>query len=285
MRSVTERRSGRQMAYDHYLDEEGQPLLQPSSVLFWDLQGISAMSQAAPEEALAHLRGIRAAVASARERVGTEEPDFMSCSTWFTDNVVVASPLIGLQDEEQVLGQHFVDAAYMQLYVLRAGYLSRGAVTFGPHYMDDTFVFGPALIEAVGLEKDHAGPGWPCVTVSETAANMARNLGSDHWGSVADSPFASDLKVDEQARVFVDQLGIWLDEEDEPDIVEYWMPRYKELILRRLAEFEENSRVWRKWRWLADYHDYTLAGRGVEEPEFVIGLDPVNQFAPFTDAE
>jgi hypothetical protein len=140
--------STREKAYGLFLDEEGQPRLIDCAVLFWDVMGVRAMSTQPPQQAAADLRRLRAAVSRARNRANTEEEGFLRCSSWFTDNVVLAAPVWGPMDEELVIGPTQVDAAYMQLLMLDGGYLSRGAITFGPHFMDKSFVYGPALIEA-----------------------------------------------------------------------------------------------------------------------------------------
>jgi hypothetical protein len=171
--------STREKAYGLFLDEDGQPQLIDCAVLFWDVMGVRAMSTQPPQQALADLRNLRAAVLRARDRANTEEEEeFLRCSSWFTDNVVLAAPVWGPMDEELVIGPTQVDAAYMQLLMLDSGYLSRGAISFGPHFMDRSFVYGPALIEANDLEggknvdDPDGGDGnrWPCVVVSDGIA-------------------------------------------------------------------------------------------------------------------
>jgi hypothetical protein len=275
--------TARQMAYAHYQDDTGQPRFVASSVLFWDLLGISAMSTAATKQALVNLRGVRAAIEAARERASTEEEGFLRCSTWFTDNVVIATPVVGPQDVDMTLGPTFVDAAYMQLYLLREGYLARGAVSFGPHYIDKSFVFGPALIDAHTLETDDGGNRWPCVAVTDDVADLCREMSRRYEANPKAGPYASELVVDEQGGVFVDQLGIWLDEEDDPQVIAYWVPLYRNLIRRRLGELRPTSRVWQKWRWLADYHDFTLRDRQQNRRNYITGLTAWHKFIPFRD--
>jgi hypothetical protein len=272
----------RDEAFAHFQNADGEPVLRYASVMFWDLMGISAMSSSPEDEALTHLRAIRTAVQEARERARTETTDHLRCSAWFTDNVVLATPVMESQDVELTLGPAFVDAAYMQLYLLRAGYLARGAISFGRHYMDETFVFGPALIEAHSLEEDRSGPRLPCVAVTKEVAELCREMGRKYYGAVEKSPFARELKIDEHGSVFVDHLGIWLDEEEDARVLDHWLPQYKALIRGKLKACPENGRVWKKWRWLADYHDYALRSRGLNRRTFITDLPSRHTFTTLT---
>ena len=237
----------------------------------------------AADQALADLRRIRTAVDAARERASTEEPGFLRCSTWFTDNVVLATPVMRAQTLEMTVGPTFVDAAYMQLYLLGDGYLARGAISFGALYIDETFAFGPALIEAHELEEDNDGRRWPCVAVTDQVAELSREMARRYYDEPKHSPFPQELMVDEQGKVFVDHLGIWLDEEDDARVIDYWAPRYRDLIRRKLKEVPQGTPVWRKWRWLGDYHDYALRLRRQNRRHFVTGLRAEHGFTKFAD--
>lgn len=278
-----EQPTAREEAYAHFQNEAGEPQFQHSSVLLWDVLGVSAMSTGSDEYALSDLRRLRAAVDSARTRAGTENVKFLRCSTWFTDNVVTGTPVMLSQDLEMTTGPAFLDAAYMQLYVLREGYLSRGAISFGMHYMDETFVFGPALIEAHELEEDKGGRRWPCVAVTDDVAELAREMAHRYYSDPKESPFARELTIDEQGKVFVDQLGIWLGEETHQSVIDAWVPQYRDLIREKLKELPPGDRVWHKWRWLADYHDYTLRRHGQNRRKFVTGLRAEHKFTSFAD--
>jgi len=148
--------------------------------------------------------------------------------------------------------------------------------------MDETFVFGPALIEAHELEQDKGGPRWPCVAVTDVVAELSREMARSYYATPTQSPFARELMVDDQGTVFVDHLGLWLDEEDDPRVIEYWAPRYRDLIRRKLKELPR-GRVWDKWRWLGDYHDHALRLRRQNRRHFVTGLRAQHGFTRFSD--
>jgi len=283
--------STREEAYGLFYDEEGQPQLIDCGVLFWDVMGVRAMSTQPPQQALADLRKLRAAVSRARDRANTEEEGFLRCSSWFTDNVVLAAPVWGPMDEELVIGPTQVDAAYMQLLMLADGYLSRGAITFGLHFMDKSFVYGPALIEASDLEggktvddADSEGENrWPCVVVSEDVAARNRKMAKAFYAEPEHSALVRELLFDEDNVAFVNQLGIWIEEEEDDQTLEYGLTNMRTTILGKLNEFPSGDRVWEKWRWLADYHDFVLAGFGLDEPEFTVRLEPRFSFTRFAE--
>ena len=283
--------STREKAYGLFYDEEGQPQLIDCGVLFWDVMGVRAMSTQPPQQALTDLRKLRAAVSRARDRANTEEEGFLRCSSWFTDNVVLAAPVWGPMDEELVIGPTQVDAAYMQLLMLADGYLSRGAITFGRHFMDKSFVYGPALIEASDLEggktvDDAQGEGenrWPCVVVSEDVAARNRKMAKAFYAEPEHSALVRELLLDEDNVAFVNQLGIWIEEEDNERMLEYGLTEMRATILGKLEEFPSGGRVWEKWRWLADYHDFVLNGFGLDKPAFTVGLEPRFSFTSFSE--
>lgn len=173
----------REDAFKAYQDSEGEPQFAESAVLFWDVIGVQAMSES--EDRLDNLKGLRRALARAREYAGTEDGDEAHASTWFTDNVVVATPILHYQDEEMILGGTAINVAYMNLALLEEGFLAAGAITYGEHYMEATFVFGPAIIEAVRLEKED---DWPRVVLSPRAADENREAIRRWYGSTLPKP-------------------------------------------------------------------------------------------------
>lgn len=99
------------------------------------------------------LREFLAALALAREEAMVEQDEPWQALTWFTDNVVVAFPIMrGHIDEEPALGSALRAATYLQLRLAMNGFFVRGGITFGDIHMAQHVAFGPALIEAVHLE-------------------------------------------------------------------------------------------------------------------------------------
>ena len=121
-------------------------------MLYFDLLGIASMAR--NPSAIEYLLRLRPALEDASDHAATDDPGESHASTWFTDNLVVATPIMGhFQDPEGALLFTFVNVSYFFLILLKEGFLGRGGIGFGDHYMDERFVFGPALIDAVEVEK------------------------------------------------------------------------------------------------------------------------------------
>lgn len=255
-------------AYARYRDPSGEPRFAHSCVLFFDLLGVSAM--ALDEQAHDYLLRLRPALESASERAGTEDPGQTHASTWFTDNVVLGTPVFRFpQDEEGAMLFTFVNVSYLFLILLEAGFLGRGAIAFGPHYMDDRFVFGPALIEAAHLERATVQPR---VALTEGTVELARNVARTSGYHAPEAvPHLASLAIDEgDDTVFVDTIGTWLDEEDDPLAVEHFLDIYKTRIEAAIGTGGDDPDVQRKWLWLADYFNWAIRRYAAKHPEALV---------------
>jgi hypothetical protein len=210
-------------AYAAYRDSNGGPVMTRSCVLFFDLLGITAMSTAADAPEL--LRRLRPALEQAIDRADTEDVRDTQASTWFTDNAVVGRPLLHDELRESVIGAMEIAAAYLLLVCWGHGFLGRGAITFGEHYMDESFVFGPALVEAVALEKTAR---WPRIVLGASAVEAEREH-SRYYSDALQSAQSRCLTCDDEETTFVDHLGIYIAEEDDPDTLD------RHLTLRKRA--------------------------------------------------
>jgi len=199
----------------------------------------------------------------------TDETTYRQASTWFTDNAVVAAPLLNPVHSEVLFGMAEVAAAYLHLICWEEGFLGRGAITFGPHYMDKGFVYGPALIEAAHIERTTR---WPRIALGASAVDIEL-IHSGYYGNTLSSVQARCLIRDEEETVFVDCLGIYLDEEDDWDARDRHLRRLREATTNALATLPRYSEPWLKWRWLADYQDYALKSRHPDPDAFLVPSD------------
>jgi hypothetical protein len=268
----------REDAYAAYQDNSGLPTMRTSSVLFFDLLGIRSMSTS--PGAQQHLRRLRPALEQVIDRSDTKNGRLYQASTWFTNNAVVGRPLLYGEQRESVIGGMEVAAAYLLLVCWGHGFLGRGAITFGDHYMDENFVFGPALIEAVELEKKAI---WPRVVLGEDAV-QAELKHSRYYSHSLQSAQNHCLIRDEEGNVFVDQLGIYISEEDDERSLDHFLSLHREAIRNGLESHAQESKVWLKWRWLADYQNHALKA-GLREPEAYLVKVPEQRylFADFLD--
>jgi hypothetical protein len=244
-------------AFAAYVDDQNVPQLTVSCVVYWDVLGVTAFSEG--PDALAHLRALTVALEKARERAAfeSEEAEPYRAVTWFTDNVVIGSPISGTTGPhgiEPALGYSAVGAAYLQLLLLDAGYIGRGAIAVGPHHMQKRMAFGPALIEAVKLKK---ATRWPRVALTPQAADFNRTIVTEFYAAPEDSPHATEYLVDEDDVVFVDHLSVWLGDEDDVVMAERLLTRQRTVIGDSLSR--GTGEVLEKWKWLADMHNHVLS--------------------------
>jgi hypothetical protein len=264
--------------YSAYRDAEGQLQLTLSCVLFFDILGTTQMSLA--PEAVKHLRALRPALEAAVTRAGTDERVFGQASTWFTDNAVVATPLVDGEISEAITGGMEVAAAYLLLVCWERGFLGRGAISVGPHYMDERFVFGPALIEAVELEKSAK---WPRVVLGPDAVAVERHH-SQFYANALNSAQSTCLTRDEEDVVFVDHLGIYIDEEHNPTALDHFLTLHRKATEAGLAAHSVGSPPWEKWRWLAEYQNHALMSRHAQPHQYMVNLpEQRHEFRDFLD--
>jgi hypothetical protein len=264
--------------YSAYRDADGQPLMTPSCVLFFDILGTRQMSRA--PDALEHLRLLRPALEAAVERAGTDEPVLNQASTWFTDNAVVATPLVDAYTSEAVTGGLQVAAAYLLLVCWGKGFLGRGAISVGDHYMDERFVFGPALVEAVELEKRAQ---WPRVVLGQDAISLERQH-SAFYANPLTSAQSGCLSCDDDETIFVDHLGVYIDEEDDEAALDHFLTQHRRATEHGLEIHLDGDKPWEKWRWLAEYQNHALTSRLANPEPYMVDLgEQRHQFRDFLD--
>jgi hypothetical protein len=182
-------------AFDAHIDADGVPQFRHSCVLFWDVLGVKALSR--DTDAHSHLVALSAALKRARARAGfeTDAGQLHHAVTWFTDNVVIGSPVSSydrLDQIEAALGYTAIGAAYLQLLLLDAGFLARGGIAFGEHHMQEDFVFGPALIDAAELADNVDNKNSPPrVALTPLAAHLNRAVVTEFYSSPEESPHAA----------------------------------------------------------------------------------------------
>ena len=95
---------------------------------------------------------------SVKRALKTTEQHTVIQFSFFSDNFAVSAPV----DDDQVK-MIFKIIAFATHELMRVGFLIRGAVTLGGLYHDDTgVIFGPALVEAVDMEKKTGYPRLIC---------------------------------------------------------------------------------------------------------------------------
>lgn len=258
--------------------EDGSPRLRGSAVLFLDLLGTS--KERSDEEAQEHLIATRKALANARHWGGSEIWDqHTSVSSWFSDNLGLAFPLHGALDMCSTVGLCVTSAAAHQLSLALDGMFARGAISFGYFFADRNFMAGPALNEAVRLEK---AAFWPRVALDEAAVAIAYKGLIDQEFSGPDAAWRGDLVCDEKDEVFVNYLSAVEPFLEEIDRVRNALALHRDKVRANLAAGHPSG-IEKKYRYLAAYHDHYVGGldqRYVEDL-YVEAKAPLGEFRPF----
>jgi hypothetical protein len=268
---------GHTESYAAYEDESGNPLLVLSSVLFFDLLGVQGMARAPDAEQ--KLGELWVALREAIKQSQIDHPWSLQVSSWFTDNAVVAQPQQTSEHSESLIGGLEIVAADLLVHCWIRGFLGRGAITYGDHHISDRFVFGPALVEAVNLEKKKR---WPHVVLGADAVKAEREH-SAYYSQALQSTQSRCLTSDEDGVVFVDHLGVYISNSGEL-IPEQALRAIQTVTTRALSSLERNKEPWLKWRWAAEYHNHVLASRLVNPEPYLVALPEVrHHFADFLD--
>lgn len=195
---------------------------------------------------VSHLRALEKAVT--RDFRDFLDPESPWPAAFFSDTLVLASPVLGAGDEEDAIGGLVVQAAYLQLNLIARGFFMRGGLSFGRFYIRDGLLFGPALLEAADLEHDVAVH--PRIVLSDDAV-AAEVAFLRYYASPAASPQQMLLMRDEDGKVFVNYLSMLLDEID-PRTDLAW---HRDVVIERLSAHRGDRRRWEKYRWVGEYHN------------------------------
>jgi hypothetical protein len=233
-------------AHSIFIDEQGEPKLARCAVLFADLLGVRTVSESSPLEGLRQLE--HATRRTFRDFLAADSP---WPSAFFSDTLVVASPVEAPDEEEAALGGLILQTAALQLNLIRNNWFLRGGIAVGEMYLRDGLVFGPALIEAFDVERSLAV--YPRIVLSKDAAASQRKE-LVYYAQPAESPENLLLLEDDDGVVFIDYLSLLL---DEPEQLDPAFLMHRKRVLDGLARHRSDRRVWDKYRWVAEYHNHT----------------------------
>jgi hypothetical protein len=164
----------------------------------------------------------------------------------FSDNIFVAFPLRSHHEmeDEQVIAL-FLSELVHQVHelTLYAGFPMRGAVTVGPLMFTEKFLFGPALVEAVALEK---AAQFPRILLSPSVLKFVRKNG------LYDPLVMSDV----DGTSFLDYLN-------RGPLYKPGLELHKSFVLKGLTENKGKVRERQKYEWLAQYHNFHAQKHGL----------------------
>lgn len=182
------------------------------------------------------------------------QEEYVGVLKTFTDNIVIGHPIY--EDGESQLGSIFLNYAAYQLSLTLEGFFVRGAVSTGEYYADEEFAFGPALLEAHHLESYEA------ITPRIILSNDTVELVYKHINYYAEpswSPQARDLlKENTDDKYFINYLEAAMGDREYSDYNNAFiiLQKHKAVIEENLQKFQGNTRVYSKYLWAAQYHNF-----------------------------
>ncbi|MGR3064690.1 hypothetical protein ABMY28_22425 [Vibrio vulnificus] len=244
------------------LYESNPPALKQSFVCHVDMLGYSQLCQNAINSNSSNdfLNKIRTALNNAYARVRERSRAFGDRNLFeikvFTDNIVVGYPISNFEHTqgEGELGHIFDVFSEFQLGLAMEGFLVRGGIAVGQHYMDDEIVFGDALIEAVKQDKNG---GAPKVSLAPSAVTvLRRHLGFYANPSIA--PQSYDLLQDIDGSVFINYLQNAFIAFPDGGVFFDVFAKHKETLTAGLSEYRGVPSVRAKYEWAARYHNSVI---------------------------
>jgi hypothetical protein len=132
------------------------------------------------------------------------------------------------------------------------GFFFRGAISVGELYMDDTIIYGKALIDAYEAERDEAK--YPRIILTESARELFLEINEDFERENSVNWLNSYLYKDSDGKFFVNYLKSILGGNDFYDLV-YWLEDHQHIVEKNLAENKDNACNLEKYKWVAKYHN------------------------------
>lgn len=178
---------------------------------------------------------------------------------FFTDNVVIGYPIHDLTHLDPEFGSVFGQLSLFQIGSVAEGFFVRGGIALGQLYMDENVVFGIPLIDAYKAESKVAQ--FPRIIFCESAISaILKRLGKREY--IHRSPYYRDLLQDEDGRFFLNYLEASYVAGGEPP--EYtWIEQHSNAVKDALCQFKKNPRIYKKYEWVARYHNFWCSSKGL----------------------
>jgi hypothetical protein len=171
----------------------------------------------------------------------------------FTDNFVFGHPWFDIYGESE-LGNIFEVLSHIQFTFIKSNIFVRGAISISDLYMDENIVLGPAIIESYNLESEKSI--YPRIILSEGVVEIVKkhmNYYADH----SSSPQNREYLIDIDGYYFVNYLFILFYKNTYPEhFIFEELINHKEPIISNLDLHRNNFKLFDKYSWSANYHNY-----------------------------
>ncbi len=173
----------------------------------------------------------------------------------YTDNMVVSYPIKG--DGEKELDEILDNVSEYQFNLALEGLFVRGGISVGKFYISEDIVFGPALLDAHNTESKLAI--YPRIILDDKTVKSVKEY--INYYDVA--PQSNKILIGSDGLWFLNYLNTIFkyytecSNEYEFEIVKLeLLNRHKEQIKKMLSKYKSNIKVWDKYVWVANYHNY-----------------------------
>lgn len=199
------------------------------------------------------------------------DPTKISHVRVYTDNLLFVNELDNNKEGEPDFGITLREIAHYQLNLALEGYFTRGVIFVERSYADEILVFSPALLYAEDYEKKAVNPR---VILEEPAVTRVKHYLQRNEGS-KQNQFDEILLVDKDGQWFVnylyvlyrfseDRMHIQMHQEGNSPVPHssYYpeaitqLHQHRDHILKNLAQFKDKPEIYRKYQWLAEYHNF-----------------------------
>lgn len=171
----------------------------------------------------------------------------------FTDNFVFGQPWNDEHGEVE-LSYIFDLLSLMQLNFIKSNVFVRGAISISDLFINENVVLGPALIEAYQLESKYAI--YPRIIISDSVAKVIETHFT-YYAEPDTSPQNKILLKDIDGKIFLNYLfALFFDNGFTESEVVSELELHRESILQNLKIYKNNFKVFDKYSWSANYHNY-----------------------------
>lgn len=242
----------------------GVPQLALSFVAFVDVLGVKEHATGA--DAGTTLATLDAGLRTARKKSEFDLQFPEHHASWFSDNLAICCPLQQVHHAETLLGTMLRGISWLELSLAVKGFFLRGGLAAGEHFADDLVSFGPALVDAVELERLACRPR---VILGESMLPFVQEFVS-YYSSHTDAPLNVLPARDAGDEVtFANYLAVALHLGDEAR--RQLLEQHRDSVRGQLHVHNGGDDVSAKYAWVAAYHDWFIAEFAASDGDLALG--------------
>ncbi|WP_415061056.1 hypothetical protein [Flavobacterium sp.] len=249
--------------YNPYIRDEGKRVFVQSFCIYFDILGFSEKINEIQKNGLSYFNNYLSTLENIISHLteyynfGDENKNKKFELKIFTDNFVIGFPIN--DDGEIEFSQIFDVISYIQIEFIKNNIFIKGAIAHSNLYMDKNIVIGKALIDAYNLEEKYSI--YPRIILSTEVSEKVNNY-IEYYADKKNCPVNSRCLIDKDGFIFINYLNYLLDfyidgDGDEIQVeIEKELLTHKKIIIKNLNLFKTNDRVFKKFEWIANYHNY-----------------------------